>query len=189
MADQPTLWNTPASAEPSPKKAAKKKAAKRGKQSPFDRAFHQAMQRLNRRAMSCSQVETKLRGLKHDDVTIQQVIDRLKQIGALDDAKLAREVIEQVQRKGPAGSALLRRKLAKYGFDEALVERVIAEAGPGSASSLAEQARAFVTAKLPSLARLAPAARLRRLAGLLARRGIDEDTIESVLSEFTTLHE
>ncbi|MEX2215402.1 MAG: regulatory protein RecX [Phycisphaeraceae bacterium] len=182
MVDQRSLFSTGPDDEPaSPRRTPLNKAAKT---SPFDRAFKQAMQRLNRRAMSAWQLATKLGELKHDEAIVAQVIERLKRIGALDDEKLARGLIEEVTRKGPAGAALLRKKLARFGFEESLVDRVVNDAA--SAASPVDEARALVAKKLPSLMRFPAATRLRRLASLLARRGMDEETIESVLSEMET---
>jgi regulatory protein len=181
MADQPSFWNDRPSSRPKKKRGPQETRAPSKKISPFDRAFKQAMQRLNRRALSSSQIAAKLRLLKHEDETIEQVIDRLTSIGALDDEKLAKQIVGEVVRQGPAGPMLMRKKLARFGFDRAIVDRVVAKAA--AESSPVEAARRLVERRLPAMARLPEEKRLRRLFGLLARRGLDRDTIETVLRD------
>ena len=145
-------------------------------------AERDGLTRLNRRALSRRQLQAKLRERGHDGPAIASALDRLEHLGALDDAALGRNLIDLLTRDRPAGPALIRQRLGRRGLDADLIERLVREHAESAAGSL-EQARALVEAQRPALSPLDPPRRLRRLAGLLARRGFEPETIEQVLGE------
>lgn len=153
----------------------------------FDKAMRAAMQRLNRRALSCRQLDRKLRDLGFEDAVRARVRDRLLELGVLDDEALGRAVMRQLQSRRAAGPRLLRDKLMQRGLDQQLVDRLVDES-PGAADQVS-QAVALVQQKLTSMARLDVQVRRRRLWGMLARRGFESETIESALQQIADLQE
>ena len=98
----------------------------------------------------------------------EQVLGRFAEVGMIDDALFARMWVTSRHRgRGLAGAAL-RQELRRKGVDEELVTAAVAELEPGQELATAH---ALVARRLPSTRGLAPDARVRRLAGMLARKG------------------
>lgn len=150
----------------------------------YVKALRQAMSKLNRRAMSRSEMARKLQELGHDTCVRQRVLDRLEELSAIDDESLGRALIDEILSRRPAGPALLGEKLLRRGLGEVLVDRLVEERlsrGVPLAS-----ASVLVAQRMPAMADLDPITRNRRLCGLLARRGFDADTIEQALQDLPT---
>lgn len=147
----------------------------------YDKALRQAMNRLNRRAMSRRDLDKKLQGLEYEQAVREQVLDRLTEMKFLDDEAYARALIDATLRRKPAGPQLLRQKLYQKGIDRSLIEKLVGAAT--DAQDLAPGAVELARKKLRSMQRLDIDTRKRRLYGLLARRGFNPDTISSVMAE------
>jgi len=145
----------------------------------FGKALNQGMNRLARRMLSSSQLRRKLRGLDHDDAVIDRVIERLVEIGLLDDVAYGRTLVRELMNRKPAGPALLRAKLFEKGLDRGLIDQVVSEAC--EAADLVEDAVKLAEKKMRSMSRLDATTQKRRLWGALARRGFDSDTIRKVM--------
>lgn len=148
----------------------------------FDKAMRQAMNRLGSRAMSRRRLDRKLRDLEHPEAVRVMVLDRLTELGLLDDAALAAAVVRDLQNRKPAGPALLKKKLYEQGFEASLIDRVVAEATE-DADDQRDAALALARKKSASMVRLAPDVRRRRLYGQLARRGFTPDTIRDTMEQ------
>jgi regulatory protein len=98
----------------------------------------------------------------------QRVLDRFEEVGLVDDAAFARDWVESRQ----SGRGLARRalvvELRRKGVDQAVVEDAV-----GTVDAEAEEATArdLVRRKLPSLRRYDEQTVVRRLTGMLARKG------------------
>lgn len=147
----------------------------------YDKALRQAMNRLNRRAMSRRDLDKKLERLEYEHAVREQVLDRLTEMKFLDDEAYARALIDSTLRRKPAGPQLLRQKLYQKGIGRSLIEKLVGEAT--DAQDLAPGAVDLARKKLRSMQRLDIDTRKRRLYGLLARRGFNPDTISSVMAE------
>jgi regulatory protein len=96
------------------------------------------------------------------------VLDRLTEVGLVDDGEYARAWVESRH----AGRGLGRRALAAELHDRGVAaEHVEGAVDQLDAATEEETARALVRRRLPSVGGLSPAARQRRLLGLLARKG------------------
>ncbi len=156
-------------------------AAKVAQAAVFDKALRQAMNRLNRRAMSRRDLGNKLRDLEYEEPVREAVLDHLTELNYLDDEAYGRALVESTLRRKPAGPQLLRQKLYQKGVDRSLIEKLVSEAT--DAQDLAPGAVELARKKLATMQRVDPETRRRRLYGLLARRGFNPDTISSVMSE------
>ena len=97
-----------------------------------------------------------------------QVLGRFTEVGLIDDVAFAGAWVA----RRSAGKGLARRALAQElrqrGVDDATAATALEGLDP---EQEVEQARALVERKLASTASADPAARVRRLVGLLARKG------------------
>ncbi len=146
----------------------------------FDKAMRQAMNRISSRPMSRRALDRKLRDKEHAEPVRVAVLDRLEELGLLDDLAYARMLVRDLQLRKPAGPALLKSKLYEKGIDARLIDQVVGEATSDTRNQL-DAAMDLARKKSASMARLDPAVRRRRLYGQLARRGFSPDTLREVM--------
>ena len=120
------------------------------------------------------------------------MIERLLELGILDDEAFARAWVESRDRARPRGERALRDELRLKGIDRSLVDAVLTERREGPAEANGDQA-----ADLPSPDRIAaerlidrqrraldriadPRKRRERAYALLARNGFDPETCREV---------
>ncbi len=137
-------------------------------------ADHEAVARkilldeLTGRARSRSELATKLAKKGVPDETADQLLDRFEQVGLVDDEAFARSWVQSRQ----SGKGLARRALAqelrRKGVDDDTAREVLDEVDPDDE---VEAARTLVRRKLRSTARLDRDRAIRRLTGMLARKG------------------
>ncbi|MCC6906486.1 MAG: regulatory protein RecX [Phycisphaerales bacterium] len=152
----------------------------------FAAGLDRALKHLKRRARSEAEMRAHLgeRGLAGEHV--EAILNRLRELGLIDDRAFAREAIEQTHRRGPAGERLMRHVLDRHGVEPETARQAIEEAGR-EAPSPVEQARLLVQARLPSMRDLPSHKQAVRLLGLLARRGFDDEVAQGVVREFIEL--
>jgi regulatory protein len=98
----------------------------------------------------------------------EEVLGRFAEVGIIDDALFASMWVTSRHRgRGLAGRAL-SQELRRKGVDDETVRTAVDALDP---EQEAATARALVRKKLPSSRGLAPEARVRRLVGMLARKG------------------
>jgi regulatory protein len=148
----------------------------------YDGAMKAALQRLNRRALSASQLRRKLREKEHDPIAIDQVVARLEELGAIDDEAFGRSLIEGTLQQKAAGPRLLSQKLMQKGLDRKLIDRLIREYAPEPDDAVAA-AMDLARKKLRTLTRFDEQTQQRRLWGLLARRGFESEIINRAVSK------
>jgi regulatory protein len=114
------------------------------------------------------------------DDAAEQVLSRFAEVGMIDDALFAQLWVTSRHRgKGLAGRAL-SQELRRKGVADDQVTEAVATLEP--AQELAT-ARALVERRLPSTAGLPTEARVRRLAGMLARKGYSAGLVFRVVKE------
>ena len=146
----------------------------------YDKALRDAMNRLNRRALSTTQLADALRRTGFSETITQRALDRLSELNVLDDESLGRALIEEILARKPAGPRLLRQKLMQRGLDRNLADRLADEAGH-ERDEVAEAAT-LAAGRLETMRSLDEATRRRRLWSMLGRRGFDPETIEAALA-------
>ena len=145
-------------------------------------AYRAAVRILTKRAKSSGELRRKLREYKHEPEAIEWSIERLIDLGVLNDEEYARMVVRSQLSRKPAGRRLLTGKLREKGVDQAIVQRVLDEMLEerdtlADARKLAEQAARSISDRHES------EVRRRRITGRLARRGFDFDVIRKVVDE------
>jgi regulatory protein len=97
-----------------------------------------------------------------------RVLDRFMEVGLIDDASFARQWVESRHHgRGLARPALAQEMRRKGVADEDVADALSAVDDEAEAA----MAAALVARKLPTTRRLAPDARVRRLVGMLIRKG------------------
>ena len=102
-----------------------------------------------------------------DDVA-EAVLDRFEEVDLVDDAEFARQWVQSRHTGRGLARRALTHELRHRGVDD---ETVRAAVGEIDDDAELEAARVLVRRRLPSTASDDPARRVRRLAGMLARKG------------------
>jgi regulatory protein len=149
----------------------------------YRRARETAVRLLAARPHSTAELQVRLRRAAVPVETASSVIADLAAAGYLDDLEFARAWVRSRLASHPCGVMRLRVELREKGVATALIEQAIREVDGEEDTAAAEERRAheLVARRLHAYARLAWDARLRRLAGLLERRGFAAHTIARVL--------
>lgn len=126
------------------------------------------LDQLTGRARSRSDLATKLAQRNVPDDIAIRLLDRFEEVGLVDDAGFARLWVEQRQ----SGRGLARRALAqelrRKGIDDEVARAALDELDPDDEI---EAARLLVRRRLRSVRGLDPQVAVRRLTGMLARKG------------------
>lgn len=138
------------------------------------------LRQLSMAPRSRGHLEKKLRLKGCDDAVAEHVLDRMTQVGLVDDEAFA----EMLVRERQAGKGLARRALAhelrKQGVDQEIADEALGQIADGSERLRAEQ---LVAKKLRTMHGLAPDVQARRLAGMLARKGYPGEIAWPVIRE------
>ena len=106
------------------------------------------------------------------------VLDRFEEVDLVDDEDYAREWVRA--RGGGRSRRALAHELAGKGVQAGVIRDVVDEIGPEDELATA---RELVRRRLPSMRGDDPVRRVRRLTGLLARRGYDSETVHRAIRE------
>lgn len=149
-------------------------------------ADHEAVARkilldqLTGQARSRSELAAKLARKHVPDEVATRLLDRFEEVGLVDDAAFARDWVQSRH----AGRGLARRALAaelrRKGVDAAVVTEAVEAVDPDDE---VESARQLVRRKLPSLRRFDTVTQVRRLTGMLARKGYPSGVAFAVVKE------
>jgi regulatory protein len=139
-----------------------------------------ALRKLAAQARTRHELDRALQRKNVPDEVAASVLDRLEQVGLVDDQAFAHGWVESRQRRRHLSRSALRRELQAKGIDRDQVDAALAAVD--SADELTA-ARAFVVKKSGATRGLDPLVRNRRLAAALARRGFGSGIIATVLGE------
>lgn len=96
------------------------------------------------------------------------ILDKFEDAGLVDDAEFAHAWVQARQRSKGLSSRVLAMELKRKGVADELVREALDELDP---EAEVEAAHRLVQAKLRSMSRLDETTKIRRLTGLLARKG------------------
>ncbi len=108
------------------------------------------------------------------------VLDRMTEVGLIDDAAYAQSWVDSRQQRRHLSRSVLRRELQQKGIDREVVDEAINQV---TVEDEREAAVALAEKKLRSLRGLDAAVKRRRIAGALARKGFGSDLVGSVLRD------
>jgi regulatory protein len=109
-----------------------------------------------------------------------RVLDRLGHVGLVDDAAFAEQWVSSRHRHQGLGRRALADELFRKGVDRETASTAIDEIGREDERA---RALALVERRLPSLARVDHAVAVRRLVGMLARKGYGAGVAYEVVRE------
>jgi len=145
-----------------------------------DRARQICLNQLEFAPRTRSELAATLRKKGVEDDVADQVLRRFHEVGMIDDALFAQMWVGSRQRSKGLASRALQQELRRKGVDDEAIAGAIATIEPDVELATA---RALVDRKLLSTRGLAPQARIRRLAGMLARKGYPAGTAFRVVRE------
>jgi regulatory protein len=117
---------------------------------------------------SRAELATALRKRRVPDDVAADVLDRLSNVNLVDDAAYAEAYVESRHRGRGLARSALRQELRRKGVDEAVASAAVEQLDPDTELASAET---LVARRLPSTQGLAKEARVRRLTGMLQRKG------------------
>lgn len=136
-----------------------------------------ALALLGRRDHAAAELLDKLMRKGHAESLARTIVAEMVADRWIDDEAFAHALAEELTRRAPAAPAMIAARLARRGIAADLADRVAAAVteGEDAVQSAERLARASLRTITPS------AAAVRRVAGLLGRRGFDEDTVATVI--------
>lgn len=138
------------------------------------------LRRLSAAPRTRAQLEETLRRAQIPDAVAADVLDRLTRAGLIDDAEFASAWV----RSRHAGRGLARRALAHELRQRGVAGEQVDEAvGQLDADDERVRAAALVARRLPATRGLPHDTRLRRLTGLLARKGYSQGLAVQVVRD------
>lgn len=145
-----------------------------------ERAREKALGYLSYRPRSEAEVRRYLAERDFAVQTVDEVVERLCQVGLLDDMAFARFWVENRNRFRPRGARALVQELRQHGIAPEVIESALGDydAEAVGAAYAREQAR--------RLAHLPPEQFRRRLTERLARRGFAYDLIQDLLARYAS---
>jgi len=149
-----------------------------------DAAHAAALRLLTTRARTRAELARRLEERGFAAAAVAEAVARLERVGLVDDAVLSADVAESRAARGLDAPAIAL-ELRDRGVDPAVAERAAQAAVPDELR--AERCRQVAESRLAQLGDLPPAARLRRLATYLARRGYPAELAEAVSRELVGL--
>ena len=141
-----------------------------------------ALELLERTRRTRRDLERRLKEKDFDVATIATTLDRLAEVGLVDDVEFARAWLAGRWGRRPSGWRRLEQELRAKGVSQEDAEKareLLAERG--GAPDEVESAAKLVAQARRRYAKLEPQAQRQRLYALLARRGYDSDVIRRAL--------
>jgi regulatory protein len=140
-----------------------------------------ALGMLQRRLHSESELQRKLTRKEYGPAVIEAVMDDLKRLGYLDDARFAKTRALSAAQHKHHGKRRAKLELMKAGVDADTADKALEDVYDAH-DSLAV-ARTLAQKQASRLKKLEPAVARRRLVGMLQRRGFDYETIKPIVDQ------
>ena len=135
-----------------------------------------ALNLLARRPRAEKELASGLRQRGYGPAAIQSAVDRMRELGYLDDTDFARRWIANRAGVSPRGGRLMEMELRQKGVAQDVARGAVDEADLDDLAS----ARAVAETRMRRYADLDEPTRRRRLSAFLARRGFSSDVIRTI---------
>jgi regulatory protein len=135
---------------------------------------------LTTRAHTRHELDKALQGKNVAKSVKDAVLDRLQEVGLVDDASFAVDWVASRQQRRHLSRRALRRELEVKGVERVDIDRALEKVDRADEFA---SARELVERKRRAMSSLARDVQQRRLAGVLSRRGFDSAVISRVLSD------
>ncbi|HEU5144779.1 MAG TPA: regulatory protein RecX [Dermatophilaceae bacterium] len=147
---------------------------------PFAVARAIVLRQLALAPRSRAQLEKKLRERGCPDEVAEQVLDRMTDVGLVDDEAYAEMLVRSKQSTRGLARRALAHELRKQGIDGEVADEALSQVGHEDERDKAEQ---LVAKKLRSMHGLDADTQARRLAGMLARKGYSGEVAWPVIRD------
>jgi len=139
-----------------------------------------ALRKLATRARTRYELDQALQAKNVPSSVRESVLDRMQQVGLLDDASYAADWVSSRQRRRHLSRRALKRELEAKGVERNDIDAALDDVDLDSELSAA---RDLIERKQATMSGLAHHVQYRRLAGILGRRGFDTAVTVQVLNE------
>lgn len=147
---------------------------------PAERAREIALRSLNHAPRSAAQLREKLISRDVTPELADEIIERYRDVGLIDDAALAASIVRTRRAERGLAPRAIRMELARKGFEPALIEDVLADWD----GSIDPRALELARRKWDASDGVDEEARTRRVVSLLARKGYSPSAAFSVVKEW-----
>jgi regulatory protein len=147
---------------------------------PHDVARKIVLRQLTMAPKSRKQLRDKLRERNCPDDVAEAVLDRMADVGLVDDEAYAAMLVRSKQADRGLAARALTRELRTKGIDDETAKAALAEIDPAAER---DRARQLVDKKLKTMHGLDATVQTRRLAGMLARKGYSSSLAFTVIRE------
>lgn len=142
----------------------------------LEKARESALGFIEYRPRSIQEVRKNLQGKEFNDAVIEQVINRLLDVGLLDDSLFAKYWVDQRETFKPRSQMALRQELMQKGVDRTIIDKAVALVDETAAAQrLAEK-------QAGRYANLEEAEFKKKLMSYLQRRGFNFGIVKEVTS-------
>lgn len=138
------------------------------------------LRQLTMAPRSRAQLEDALRRRNCPQDVMDRVLDRMEEVGLVDDAAYAGMLVRSQQQGRGLARRALAQELRRKGVDDATAREALDEVDPHAEE---ERARELVAKRIRAMAGLDATVQTRRLAGMLARKGYPADVTMRVVRE------
>lgn len=149
---------------------------------PAERAREIALRLLTHSARSSAQLREGLVSRDVPEQVADEVIERYREVGLLDDGELAATIARTRHRERGKSRRAISQELARKGFEAGHVEDALAQI---SDDDEVEAARALGRKRWDQLATVDHEARVRRVVGMLGRRGYSPSIAFALVKDFS----
>jgi regulatory protein len=139
-----------------------------------------ALRKLTTRECTRHELDQALQAKNVPASVREAVLDRLHEVGLIDDAAFAMDWVTSRQRRRHQSRRALSRELEAKGVERSDIARALDSVDPAAEFT---SARDVVERKRVAVSGLARDVQYRRLAGALSRRGFDAAVIARVLAD------
>lgn len=136
------------------------------------------VRKLSERAHSRGELAQALAKKQVPEGVVEATLAKFEVAGLIDDDDFARSWVQARQRGKGLSSRALANELRRKGVDDELTKEVLGELDP---EAEIEAAHRLVQARLRSMSRLDETTKIRRLTGLLARKGYSSQLAAGVV--------
>lgn len=139
-----------------------------------------ALRKLTARPCTRHELDQALQAKKTPQAAIDAVLDRLEEVGLVNDASFAVDWVTSRQQRRHLSRQVLRRELQAKGVERSAIDSAL---GHVDHDAELRSARELVERKRAAMNGLSRDVQYRRLAGLLSRRGFDTTITTRVLTD------
>ncbi len=147
---------------------------------PEDIARSIVLRQLSMGPRSRKQLEDKLRSRSCQDDVAAKVLDRMTDVGLVDDRSFAEMLVRSKQAGRGLASRALAQELRTRGVDDEIVKQTLGSIDPETERACAEE---LASRRLRTMAGLEPTVQARRLSAMLARKGYPPSVVYAVVRD------